>query len=496
MKKYLYNKYKKGGVLMKKSLLKLIVIVISISLLTVLVSSGCKPEEAEVKEEATEEEAEVAEEGAEEEVVAEEEAPAEEFDWKKYEGTTLNILMVAHNYTEGIINSIQEFEELTGIDVVEETLPENEERDKLSILLSAGNEDPDVFMSGEMEIWSYAPPGYIEPLDDYISDPSMTNPDYDYEDIFPRIREAAQWDTVDGHPVGSGSQWGIPLGFEMMELTYRADLFEKYDIEVPETLTEVYEAAKIIEENEPDMYGFSCRGLRNWNMIHTAPISLLANYGTRDFDDDLQPAMGSPEGIEFHKDFVKLLQDYGPTGWIGYEWYDVLADLAAGKAAIAIDCDILSSFAMREEGSVIAEPGTLKWAPVPTKPGGTDHKSNLWVWSLSMNANSDNKGAAWYFMQWASSKENDLRFALDLSRLDPVRDSTWNNEEFTAKLEASYPSYVDTFMYTVDNCSLLFTPQAKMAERVTEWAVAIQEMVEGADVEERLEKLVDDLTLE
>ena len=172
-----------------------------------------------------------------------------------------------------------------------------------------------------------------------------------------------------------------------------------------------------------------------------------------------------------------------------------MADLAAGKAAIAIDCDILSSFAVREEGSVIAEPGTLKWAPVPTKPGGTDHKANLWVWSLGMNSASQNKEAAWYFIQWATNKENDLRFGLDLSRLNPVRESTWTNEEFATKLDDSYPSYVDTFMYTIDYCSVLFTPQAEMTERVTEWAVAIQEMVEGADVEQRLAKLVDDLTL-
>jgi len=55
---------------------------------------------------------------------------------------------------------------------------------------------------------------------------------------------------------------------------------------------------------------------------------------------------------------------------------------------------------------------------------------------------------------------------------------------------------VDTFNYSIDYCSVLFTPQAEMVERVTEWAIAMQEMVEGADVEERLAKLVEDLTLE
>jgi multiple sugar transport system substrate-binding protein len=429
-----------------------------------------------------------------EEVEAVEEA--EEFDWKKYDGNEVNLFMVEHPYAAGIINAIPEFTKLTGIAVSVESLSENEFFDKLTILLSAGNTELDVFMSGVMQLWTYAPAGYVEPLDDYINDPSMTNPDYDFEDIFPRLREATQWSMVPGEPVGNGPQLALPIGFEQMALSYRADLFEKYNIEVPETLADVYEAAKIIEENEPDMYGFSTRGIRTWNLCHTAPISLLNNYGGNDFDENLQPAMGSPEGIEFHKDFVKLIQDHGRPGWVGTEWYDVMGDLASGKTAMTIDADILGFYAQQQEGAVISEPGMINWAPVPTKPGGTDHKANLWVWSIAMNAASDSKGPAWYFMQWATSKEYDERFALNLSRLNPVRASTWENEEFTENLEASYPTFTDTFLYTIDYCSVLFTPQKEMVERVTKWAIAIQEMVEGADVEERLEELVEDLTLE
>jgi multiple sugar transport system substrate-binding protein len=473
---------------MKKSFSWLIILIISVSLASMSIYTGCKAEAAEEAEEVVEEVAE--------EEVAEGEVPSEEFDWKKYDGEEINLFMVEHPYAQGIIDAIPEFTDLTGITVSVESLSENEFFDKLTILLSAGDTELDVFMSGVMQLWTYAPAGYVEPLDDYINDSIMTNPDYDFEDIFQRLREATQWSMVPGEPVGNGPQLALPIGFEQMALSYRADLFEKYDIDVPETLTDVYEASKIIEENEPDMYGFSCRGIRTWNLCHTAPISLLTNYGGTDFYEDLQPAMGSTEGIAFHKDFVKLIQDYGRPGWVGTEWYDVMGDLASGKAAMTIDADILAYYAQQQEGAVISEPGMINWAPVPTKPGGTDHKANLWVWSIAMNSASDSKGPAWYFMQWATSKEYDERFALDLSRVNPVRESTWENEEFVDSLSAAYPTYVDTFLYTIDYCSVLFTPQAEMVERVTEWAVAIQDMVEGADVEERLEELVEDLTLE
>lgn len=418
---------------------------------------------------------------------------AADFDWRKYEGTELNIFMCKHPYADGVLSAIPEFEALTGMTVNAEALSEDEFFDASMILLSAGSRDVDVLMAGVMQIWTYGPAGYIEPLDDYLNDPSLTSPDYDFEDIFSRLREATRWDLVDGSPVGTGSQWAIPLGFEQMALMYRADLFEKHGIDVPKTLPEVYEAAKVLAENEPDITPFTHRGLRSWNLMHTGPISIITNYGASDFDENLQPAMGSPEGLEFHKVFVQLLQNYGPARWIGYEWYDVLADLAAGRAAMTVDADILGSFAVKAEGSVVAEPGMINWAPVPTKPGGYLHMSNLWIWNLVMNATSPNKEAAWYFMQWATSKENDLRDAT--SRMNPVRQSTWENEDFLAEVEAAFPTYIDTFMFTIENCSVLFTPQARMVERNTAWAVALQEMYGGADVEERLAQLVEELTI-
>lgn len=441
---------------MKKHILWLIVLIISVSFVTVMVSAA-------------------------------------EFDWRKFEGTKLNILMCKHPYSEGVVSAIPEFEKLTGITVNAESLSEDEFFDKSMIMLSAQSKDVDVLMTGVMQIWTFSPAGYIEPLEGYIADPALTNSDYDFEDIFASLRESTRWNLIDGSPVGQGSQWAIPLGFEVMSLIYRADLFEKYNIEVPNTLPEVYEAAKIISENEPDMIGFTHRGLRSWNLCHTGPISILTNYGGTDFDENLQPAMGTPESIAFHKDFIKLIQDYGPAGWVGYEWYNVLADLAAGKAAMTVDADILGSFAVNAEGTAVGEPGMLKWAPVPTKPGGDKHMANLWIWNISMNAASNNKEAAWYFMQWATGKENDLKNAT--ARMNPVRESSWNNKEFLAEVRVKFPTYIETFMYSINNCSVLFTPQARMVERNTAWAVAIQEMVGGADIEQKLEKLVKDLTL-
>ena len=58
--------------------------------------------------------------GGKEEAPAEDSAAAEvtgEFDWKNYEGTTINVMFNEHNYSKAVIAKLAEFEELTGITV-------------------------------------------------------------------------------------------------------------------------------------------------------------------------------------------------------------------------------------------------------------------------------------------------------------------------------------------------------------------------------------------
>lgn len=82
---------------------------------------------------------------------------AAEFNWKKFEGTTLNILMCKHPYSEGVISRIPEFEKLTGITVNSEVLSEDEFFDKSMVMLSARSKDVDVLMAGVMQIWTDSP---------------------------------------------------------------------------------------------------------------------------------------------------------------------------------------------------------------------------------------------------------------------------------------------------------------------------------------------------
>ena len=137
-------------------------------------------------------------------------AASGDFDWKKYEGTTINVMFNEHNYSKAVISKLEEFEALTGITVEYSSTPESNYFDKLNISLSSRSGTPDVYMTGAYQVWEYAPADYMEPLDDYINNPALTAPDYNYDDFIPGVVGALKWDLVPGHKVGEGSQWALP----------------------------------------------------------------------------------------------------------------------------------------------------------------------------------------------------------------------------------------------------------------------------------------------
>lgn len=397
---------------------------------------------------------------------------AQEFNWRRYEGTHLNLLLNQHTYTEALLQRLQQFTDLTGITVSYDIFPEQNYFDRVTVDLSSGRGAYDVFMTGAYQVWQYAPPGWMEPLEKYINDPTMTNPDYDFEDIFPNLVAGTSWSLRVGDPVGTGSVWAIPWGFESNALMYRKDLFDELGISAPQSLPELYGIALRLNDAYDDVAGIVVRGTRNWATIHPGYMTQFASYGARDFDENLNPVMNSPAGVAMTELWMNMVREAGPAAWTTYTWYQAGADLGAGKAAMLFDADILGYFQNVPGGSAMA--GRIAWAPGPRGPEG-DLKTNMWIWSLAMNSASKNKGAAWYFIQWATGKEFLTDAAIHSAMVDPVRASVWENPEFQASMQR-HTDFYKTFQEIIGTTAIQFTPQPLFFETTTEWAAALHEI--------------------
>lgn len=405
---------------------------------------------------------------------------AEDFDWKAHEGTTINVMFNEHNYSKAVISKIKDFEELTGIKVEYSSTPEENYFDKLNTALSSRSGNPDVYMTGAYQIWEYAPAGYVEPLDDYIKDASKTSPDYNFDDFYEGVVGALRWDLMPGHEVGKGSQWALPMGWELNNLAYNKRVLEEKGIAVPTTTDELLAASEaLMGFNGANSYGVALRGTRNWATIHPGYMSLFSTWGGKDFeikDGKLVCTLDSKEAIEMTDYWVKLIKAGGSSQWSTYTWYQAGADLGAGQAAMLFDATCNGYFQNVEGGS--AEAGNIAWSTIPLPEGKTkeDMKANIWIWSLAMNADSKNKDAAWYFIQYFTSPEYMLYAGTEGNSPDTPRKSVGDSEEYKSKVGAA-ENYLESIEELLPNATIQFTPQPYFFECTTEWAATLQDLV-------------------
>jgi multiple sugar transport system substrate-binding protein len=416
------------------------------------------------------------------------------FDWKKYAGTSIKLLLNKHSYSEALVAELPKFTELTGIKVTYDIFPEQNYFDKVTIDLSGGQGGYDAFMTGAYMIWQYAPAKWMEPLEPYINDPAKTNPDYDFKDILGWLSASERWNLKPGTAnLGQGSQYALPWGFETNAIMYRADLFEKDGLKPPTTLDELVATAKKFKELHPDMSGIMVRGSKNWATIHPGYMTMYSSYGCKDYDEKMHPVMNSPCAIEVTKKWIDMIKTAGPQAWTTYTWYQVGSDFGAGKTGMIFDADILGYFQNVPGGSSVS--GKIAWAPAPKGPDGKLN-TNIWIWSLAMNAASKQKDATWYFLQWATGKDFLTTGAVKYNLVDPVRQSIWDDPAFKTRM-AGAKNYLETFAeINKGDARIQFTPQPLFFETTTEWAGTLQDIYAGSvTTEEGLNKLVDKLTV-
>jgi len=277
-------------------------------------------------------------------------ALAGEFDWKKHSGTTVKLLLNKHPYTDAMIADLDNFKQLTGMDVKYDVFPEDVYFDKVTAALSSGSSEYDAFMTGAYMTWTYGPAGWIEDLNEWIQDANKTNPLYAWEDMLPGVRKSCAWNGVPGDKLGSADakQWCIPWGYEQNNITYNKRIFDANGLNVPTNLDELLEVGVKAKSVMGGGYGIGVRGSRSWATIHPGFLSGYANFDQKDLnvgaDGKLTAAMNTKVSKEYHAKWVKMIQDSGAPDWSNDTWYQVGTDLGAGKSALIFDADILGYF--------------------------------------------------------------------------------------------------------------------------------------------------------
>jgi multiple sugar transport system substrate-binding protein len=403
-------------------------------------------------------------------------ATAQEFDWRRFEGSEIRLMMNRHPFTTGLEPAVPEFEALTGIKVNLEIFPEDQFRQVRLLEVSSGAATLDGYMIMPGQVGAqYLGAGWLRYIDDLVADPSLTMPDLDLDDFF-----AGAIDTFrDGDRL-----FGLPLQIESSLLFYRTDLFEAAGLtRPPETMDELLDyASKLSSEL---VAGFAMRGRGAAATSQT--VNLLYSFGGEWLDENGKSGLASPESVAAHEFYANIMRNYGPPGPANLHWAEVTGLYAQGQAAMIFDANVFRSIMEDPAQAIDVVRENTRYAPLPAGPAGS--VPGVLVWGLGINHASRNVEATWYFIQWALSKENQIRAGL--LGLPSARASTWANDEFRATAPASW---IEASQISFANGQPYWNPPiVPVAEVRDAYGQALVAALEGRDVAQALQRAAQEM---
>lgn len=329
----------------------------------------------------------------------------------EFAGTEIRLIAANHPWSGPIQRMIPMFEEETGIIVRTESYFEDQLSQRLQIGLTSGNSQADVFMFRPLQ------EGLLFQQNGWVAD------------LTPFAEADMGWNFADFQPGPLGTVstndflFAIPIVTERQALYYRKDLFEEAGIEVPTTLEELEAAAAALHDPDNGVFGIVLRGQRSAAVTQFS--SFLYSFGGQWIDEEGNSGVGTEEAIAAYDFYGSLLRNYGPPGTLNMSWPQAIAVFQQGQAAMYMDADILFTNVVDPDASLVVD--TVGFAPFPAGPAGARPYS-VTAWALGMNSTSENQGAAWEFIRWATSPEI-VRVMQAEHGQSGARESVWNSDD-------------------------------------------------------------------
>ena len=332
---------------------------------------------------------------------------------KPYEGTTLRVVLANHAWTTSLKPYLSEFEEATGIKVELEEYEINQMTEKVSIELASRSTTLDVWMTRpQQDLLQNVKNGWLEPLDGYASGDA----EYDINDFMAAAIDACTKD---------GALYCIPICTERQLLYYRKDLFEAAGVEVPTTMDELMAAAEKLHDPQNGVYGFVHRSLVGMCQV----ASFLYSFGGGFQDAEGNSILSDPGSVAGFEYYGKILSNYSAPSPEALDYLEVFALFAQGKAAMCSDVD--ANYLLLADPSATEYSEVIGYAEFPAGPAGS-RPINSCSFSLSINAFSEQKDAAWEFIKWATGK--DINGRIQANGAPTARKSAWNDASLNAGL--------------------------------------------------------------
>ncbi len=257
----------------------------------------------------------------------------------------------------------------------------------------------------------FAAEGVLENLDSYIKASS-----YDLNDYWPGLLESAKY---------NGSVYGFPRDIEVTVLYFNKDLFDKAGVKYPDeswTWDDLLAAAEKLTVKDASgnvtQYALAVEGGKFYKWLN--------QNGGAVFDDYRNPSkcmLAEPASVAGVKFFADMMNN-------GYAMRPADLNQAGGDAAVFQSGQAAMILQNTSRVSAFNKAGmNYDVAVVPIPKGGKRWNGAggaAWV----MSSGSDNKDAAWTFLQWLQSTNGGEKIYTERGEIFPALQSTANSPVF------------------------------------------------------------------
>jgi multiple sugar transport system substrate-binding protein len=395
--------------------------------------------------------------------------------WRQCEGESLNVAIIPASFFKSLIARGAEFTALTGVKVGFEEIPPGQIRNKTVLDLSSKTGTYSTSFTDPMYYPLYASNKWVEPLDEYIGDSALTDAKwYAIDDIVPAWRAANSYDK---------KLYGMPFDGEATVQVYRTDAYAAKGLKPAETLDEYTKNAAALNDPGARMWGAALRGFPGPGQNMYIYPSIFLEFGGKWFDAGGKVKVNGPEAEAALAWYCNLDNKYAPKGVENWNWPDIADAFSQGTLGSYIDGAATAS--------VLADPtkskviGKMDFARWPAGPSGR-RVTSIWNWGFVINGALPKKAkqATWLFIQWATSRETQMRTSVaagQAPRLGTSRLSVIKSPEYKKIADGIGPHFISAYLDSMDHDT-----DADWRPRVPQWpaigetmSVAIQQALSG-----------------
>jgi multiple sugar transport system substrate-binding protein len=316
------------------------------------------------------------------------------FDWKQCKGQSVEVNYQLSPRGDLARSNLKKFEELTGLRVGFEQIPEQQQRPKVAMEMATGHPSFDAVNVGmHVQKRLIEKAGWMEDLRPFIADKGLTNPDFDLSDFSkPSMAVATGED---------GRINVLPLNQDLFILFYNKELLAAKGFKAPPaSYDELMTMAHALTDPAKQVYGFVGRGLKNANVV--LYDNMLLGWDQETVTADGKKLLtDTPAAIEAGQYYQKIMKECGPPGNIGFNWNECQTTFMQGRAALWWDGIGFSAPLLDKAKSKVAD--KVGFAPVPAGPKA--HNCATFIDGMGIPVSAKNKKAAWLWLQWVTGKE-------------------------------------------------------------------------------------------